>query len=65
MTHRNEPLQDVWTKGYAVGHTVTHYSVHDEVSSMLFLFFVCRCAPGGGGGGDVPRAKGGYEGTGR
>jgi hypothetical protein len=33
---------DVWTEGHNVGHTVTHYSFHDEVFSMLcFVVSVC------------------------
>jgi hypothetical protein len=32
--------EDVWTEGCTVEHTVTHYSFHDEMVSMLWLFFV-------------------------
>ena len=33
--------EDVWTEGYTVGHTVTYYSFHDEMFSMLcFCFFI-------------------------
>ena len=42
--------KEVWTKGYAVGHTVTHYSFSD------FFFSVV---------GEVARVEGGYERRGR
>ena len=34
---------DVWIEGYTVGHTVTHYSFHDEMFSLFcFYFFFSR-----------------------
>jgi hypothetical protein len=44
-----------------VGHTVTHYSFHDEMFSMLFCF-LCVCVFNFGV--EVTWAKG-HEGTGR
>lgn len=44
MTHCDEHLQVVRTKGYTVCHTVTHYGFHEEMFSVLCfvcLFFVC------------------------
>jgi hypothetical protein len=41
----------VWTKGCTVGHTVTHYSFHNE-SFFFFLFSVV---------GEVARVDCGYE----
>jgi hypothetical protein len=36
---------DVWIEGYTVGHTVTHYSFHDEMFSLLyFCFCLYACA---------------------
>jgi hypothetical protein len=43
--------EDVWTEGNTVGHTVTHYSLHGEMFSMLC--FVVVVGGGGGGGGGV------------
>ena len=72
MKQRNDSLQqtfaseDVWTEGYNVGHTVTHYSIHDEILSMLlfcsfvYMFFFLIW-----GRGKVARANGRYEGMGR
>ena len=34
---------DVWTEGYSVGHIVTHYSSHDEMSSALLLLLLLGC----------------------
>jgi hypothetical protein len=46
MTLCNEHLQvKMCGQGYTVGHTVTHYSFHGEMFSLL-------CCCGGGGGGD-------------
>lgn len=67
MKQRNDSLQrtfpseDVWTGGYNVGHTVTHYSIHDEKLSMLLfvclhVFFLIS------GWGKVARANGRYKG---
>lgn len=40
MTHCDEHLQvNVWTEGHSVGHTVTHYSFHNEIF-FSFLFSV-------------------------
>ena len=33
----------MWTKGYIVGHTMTHYSVYSEIISLLGR----RCKVGG------------------
>jgi hypothetical protein len=33
----------LWTKGYIVGHTMTHYSVYNEIISLLGR----RCKVGG------------------
>ena len=43
--------KEVWTKGYTVGHTVTHYSFHDEIFFSL-LGKVARVNAGMGGGED-------------
>jgi hypothetical protein len=43
MTHCNEHLQVKMceAQGYTVGHTVTYYSFHDEMFSMLcFVYFI-------------------------
>jgi hypothetical protein len=40
--------EDVWTEGYTVGHTVTYYSFHNEMFSMLWVLFVCFLCWGGG-----------------
>jgi hypothetical protein len=37
--------KEVWTKGYTVGHTVTHYSFHSET---IFLFLFWGGCKGGG-----------------
>ena len=54
-------------------YTVTHYSFHDEMLSMLgvglvcmfwlFFCFFCWGVGGGGGRGGCKDMKGGYEGT--
>ena len=40
----------MWSEGYAVGHSVTYYSFHDEI----FVCFLFR-------GREVVRKKGRYE----
>jgi hypothetical protein len=36
--------EDVWTEGYTVGHTMTHYSLQDKIFSMLYFGgSVCVC----------------------
>ena len=41
MTHCNEHLQMKMCRlGYTVGHTVTHYSFHEEMLSMLFVVVI-------------------------
>jgi hypothetical protein len=35
--------EDVWIKGYSVGHTVAYYSFHTEMFSLLFFSPVCVC----------------------
>ena len=52
--------EDVWTEGYTVGHTVTHYSVHNEMIAILCL---CLCLFLLGE--KVTSFAGRYEGTGR
>ena len=53
-------------EGYAVGHTVTLYSFHNEMFSMLpsvvVVVIVCVCFYFGG---RVARSKGKYGGAGR
>ena len=41
----------MWTEGYTVGHTVTHYSFHNVCVCMFWE--------------DVAKEKGRYEGVGR
>jgi hypothetical protein len=36
--------EDVWTKGYTAGHTVTHYSFHNEMFSILYMMMVVVAA---------------------
>ena len=54
LNQTNDSLQgtiaseDVQTEGYTVGHTVTYYSFHDEMFSMLCFWF-CLCFIWGGG----------------
>jgi hypothetical protein len=45
--------KDVWTKGFTVGHSMTHYSFDNET----LVFFLWQ--------GDVTSMKGRYEGMGR
>jgi len=58
--------EDVWMEGYTLGHTVTQYSFHNVIFSILcfccYCLFVCICFIGGKG---VARAKGRYESLGR
>jgi hypothetical protein len=49
--------EDVWTEGYTVGHTVTQYRDHDEIS-MLLCVCVCVCVC-------VLFGEGGYKGKGQ
>lgn len=59
--------EDVWADGYAVGPTVTYYSIHDEIF-LCFVFdvvaivclFVCALFSG-----EAAMATGRYERTGR
>ena len=61
--------EDMWAEGFIVGHNC----FHDEMFSMLFVLFcfglvlvcVCVCVCVCYLGGEVTRAKGGYEGIGR
>jgi hypothetical protein len=52
--------EDIWTEGYIVLHTVTDYSFHNEMFSMLCLFSLCVFYLG-----EFARAKSWYEGMGR
>ena len=52
--------EDVWTEGYTVGHTVTYYSFHDEMFSMLgycWWWWLCVCVHVFYFGGEVARMK--------
>ena len=43
----------MWTKGYIVGHTVTHYSFHNEIFSPFSILV------------EVARVEDGYQRRGR
>jgi hypothetical protein len=61
MTHCKKHLQMkvIWTKGYAVGQTVTHSSFTGKFFCNLILIFLFSF------GEEVTKAKGRYGGTGR
>lgn len=40
---------------------MTHYSIHDELFSMLWFLFVCVCVGGGIFGEEISGIKGRYE----
>ena len=66
MTHSNEhsQIKSRGQKRYSVGHTVTHYSLHNK-RLLVLIFFVFVFVFYFRLGGRIARVEGGHEGTGR